>query len=140
MADETHRQDRAIGGGAAGQGLEGLRGDDRGPVAGAGGLSPRRDQTPDPGNLEAPQQGGGGPGQGQSRGGARTDQAFGQGGGESVGAPQDMNASGGRNEQQDALRAQAEAQSRTDATDAQNLLDKTRAQAERGSMNNNDNL
>lgn len=132
--------DRATGGGAPGQGLEGLRGDDQGPVAGAGGLAPDGRQQPNPGALEAAQQGGGGLGLGQSKGGARSDQAFGQGGGESVGADQDLSASGGINEQQDALRAQAEAQSRTDATDAQGLLDKTRAQGELGSINNNDNL
>ena len=47
---------------------------------------------------------------------------------------------GGLNADQDALRAQAEAQERTDATDAEDLLDKTRASQDVGSINDNESL
>ena len=47
---------------------------------------------------------------------------------------------GGVNEQQDTRRAQGAAQGRTDAADAQDLQDETRAQADLGSANNNTSL
>jgi hypothetical protein len=47
---------------------------------------------------------------------------------------------GGPNEQQDALRAQAEAQGSGDASDAGGLQDQTRGQARAGSANNDDSL
>jgi hypothetical protein len=138
-------QDRAIGGGAAGQGLEGLRGDSHGAgIASAGGLAPDANRTPDraggqaAAGLDAYDRGGGGQGLAQPAGGAtaRQDQSFGQG----AGPASDADLVGGLNEQQDALRAQAEAQSRPDATDAQDLQDKTRASQDVGSLDDNANL
>jgi hypothetical protein len=138
VADDREA-DRAIGGGAAGQGLGGLRGDTHGAgLASAGGMAP--DANPGPSGagagLSPSDLGGGGLGHGQPGSGAtaRQGQSFGQGGG--AGA----DAGGGLNEQQDALRAQAEAQGRTDATDAQDLLDKTRASQDAGSISDNNSL
>jgi hypothetical protein len=123
-------------GGAAGRGLGGLGGDDAGSsIAGAGGLTPGHEGQ-GAGGLDSRNLGGGAAGDGQTQGVARQNQTFGLGGEQS----QDPEA-GGLNEQQDQLRAQAAAQSRTDALDAQGLLDKTGAQADiPGSAPNNDNL
>jgi hypothetical protein len=44
------------------------------------------------------------------------------------------------NDQQDARRAQGQAQGSADAPDARDLQDETRAQADAGSANNNDSL
>ena len=76
---------------------------------------------------------GGGGGSLGGLGSPRQDQGFGtaSGGGEGP---------GGLNEQQDALRAQGQAQGAADATDARDLQDKTRAQSDFGSANNTDNL
>lgn len=120
----------------ADRGLDGLRGDDRGPIAGAGGLVPSEGRTPEFGALEASERGGGGLGQGQSAGAARQDQAFGTG---AVGAPDAGSVTGG-DEPRDPLRAQAEAQDSPDADDARNLLDKTRAAVDAGSVTNNSSL
>ena len=54
--------------------------------------------------------------------------------------PVDQRGSGGLNEQQDQLRAQAGAQGSDDATDARDLQDDTRAQADLGSANNTNSL
>ncbi len=124
------------GGGAAPRGLGGLAGDDAGSgLAGLGGLRPSG-AGEGAGGLDARNLGGGGSGMGQTQGAARQNQAFGLGG-EQEQSP----AAGGLNEQQDQLRAQAQAQSAPDATDAQGLLDKTRAQADLpGADRNNDSL
>lgn len=131
-ADETKGEPA----GAAERGLGGMSGDDAGSgVAALGGLAPG---APDPGagGLDSRNQGGGAEGDGQIQGVARQNQAFGRGGDQ----PQDPSAMGGANEQQDELRAQAAAQSRTDADDAQGLLDKNRAQTDEGADPNNNAL
>ena len=128
-----------------GRGLEGLRGDTHGAgPASAGGLAPDPNRAPDrsggqsAAGLEAYDRGGGGLGFGQPAGGstARQDQSFGQA--DAV-AP-DADVVGGLNAQQDARRAQGEAQGRTDATDARDLQDKTRAAENVGSLDDNANL
>ncbi len=58
---------------------------------------------------------------------------LGQGGARGLGG-------GGLNAQQDALKAHAEAQARTDAADAEDLLDKTQASQDLGSLNDNTTL
>jgi len=110
--------------GAAGRGLGGPGGDHAGSgPAGLGGVN-RAAADQRPGGLDARNLGGGGEGDGQTQGVARQNQAFGLGGAqEQADAP-----TGGLNEQQDALRAHAAAQTRPDAADAEGLLDKTRAQ------------
>ena len=104
------REDRATGRGGA-----------RGSFSGLGG------------GLPAGDRGDGGLGMGQSAGAAQQDQGFGSASGGGEGA-------GGMNPEQEALRAQAQAQSSADAGDAQDLQDKTRAQGDLGSANNNDSL
>ena len=126
----------AAGRGAASRGLGGPAGDDAGSgVAGLGGMSPAG-QPLNAGGLDSRNLGGGGEGDGQTQGVARQNQAFGLGGEQRT----DGSATGGANEQQDALRTQAEAQTRTDADDAAGLPDKTRAQTDAGSDPNNDAL
>jgi hypothetical protein len=122
--------------GAASRGLGGPGGDDAGSsLAGLGGLRPP-EGSGGAGGLDARNQGGGGLGMGQTQGVARQNQAFGLGG-EQVQSP----TAGGLNEQQDELRAQGQAQGATDASDAQGLLDKTRAQTDLpGADRNNDSL
>ena len=131
-----------VSGGAAGGSLTGVRGDSHGGgLASAGGLSPDNRGGEERGaGLDAHDRGGGGAGFGQTAGTTQQDQAFGQGGGRSIGRAPEAGAGGGLNEQQDELRAQAEAQSRPDAGDAQDLQDKSRASAELGSFNDNGNL
>lgn len=121
--------------GAASRGLGGLSGDDAGAgLAGLGGLGAHEAQGA--GGLDARNLGGGGLGFGQTQGVARQNQAFGLGG-EQAQSPD----AGGLNEQQDELRAQAAAQTTTDSTEAQGLLDKTRAQTDLpGADRNNDSL
>ena len=135
-ASDSRAQTDAGSDGAAGRGLGGLGGDDSGSgLASLGGLG-SQGGTPGAGGLDSTNLGGGGLGFGQGQGVARQNQAFGFGGEQS----QSPNA-GGLNEQQDELRAQAAAQTATDATDAQGLLDKSRAQTDLpGADRNNDSL
>jgi hypothetical protein len=122
--------------GAGSRGLGGPAGDDAGSgVAALGGVAGGQ-LGQGAGGLDSRNLGGGAEGDGQTEGVARQNQAFGLGGAQ----PQDLSAQGGQNEQQDALRAQAEAQSRPDADDAQGLLDKNRAQTDEGADPNNNAL
>ncbi len=134
----------------AGRSLGGLGGDDRGGLASGGGLDPANVQGGseggrDGGGLDAADRGGGGLGFGQAAGAAQQDQGFGRVDHDhpnrSFDDPMDVRTGAGpTNEQRDQLTAQAAAQSRTDASDAQDLQDKTRAQADLGSANNNTSL
>ena len=130
--DETVRAD-----GGAARAVEGLSGDDVGTGAAAqGGMAPGDMAGPGAGGLDARNMGGGGVGMGQSEGSARLDQTAGR-----AGLGQVDPDAGGLNPLNDELRAQGAAQGRTDASDAQGLLDPARSQtAVPGSDPNNDNL
>jgi hypothetical protein len=140
MADqgETDRLAAQLGqdGGAA-RAVEGVSGDDAGTgPAYQGGLAPGDMAGPGAGGLDSRNLGGGGTGLGQAEGSARLEQTTGRAGLDQV----DPDA-GGTNPLNDELRAQGAAQGRTDASDAQGLLDPTRIQtAVPGSDPNNDNL
>lgn len=139
MADQDGGpdQDAAQADGGAARAVEGLSGDDAGTgEAALGGLAPGDLSRQGAGGLDSRNTGGGGTGLGQSQGSARLDQTAGRAGLGEV----DPDA-GGANPLQDELQAQGAAQARTDASDAQGLLDPTRSQtAVPGSDPNNDNL
>ena len=135
-------EDRTVTGSAAASSLTGVRGDAHGGgLASAGGLSPQNRGGSEGGaGLDAHDRGGGGVGFGQTAGTTQQDEAFGRGGGRSVGRVPEPGAGGGLNEQEDQRRAQGEAQGRPDADDARGLQDKSRGSAELGSFNDNSNL